>query len=215
LHAGATFDPQVTDPGTYVYYVTQTLYGQESAADTVILRVLSHIETSFLLALIQEGVDTNGDSQINPEEAEAVTWLDVAGYGITDMTGIENFFNLETLYCGDNQFASLDVSSNSALKYLDCSGHLYITVTPLQSLNLSGCAALTHLNCSSSKLASLDLSGCTSLTWLNCSYNPLTYLDLSANTRLETLNCSANQLHCLDLRNNTLLGSGNEDPIRP
>jgi hypothetical protein len=213
LHAGATFDPQVTGPGTYVYYVTQTLYGQESAADTVILRVLSHIETSFMLALIQEGVDTNGDSQINPEEAEAVTWLDVAGYGITDMTGIENFFNLETLYCGDNQFASLDVSSNSALKYLDCSGHLYITVTPLQSLNLSGCAALTHLDCSSSKLTSLDLSGCTSLTWLNCSYNPLTYLDLSANTRLETLNCSANQLHCLDLRNNTLLGSGNEDPI--
>jgi len=209
LHAGAYFEPQVTDPGTYVYFVTQTLYEQESAPDTVVLRVLGHFSTSFILALIQEGVDTNGDSQINPEEAEAVAYLNVAGYEITDMTGIENFFNLDTLYCGNNNFASLDVSGNSALKYLDCSGHLYITVTPLQTLDLSGCAGLTYLNCSSSKLTGLDLSGCTALTHLNCSYNRLTNLDLSANTRLEHLNCAANQLSCLDIANNALIGSEN------
>jgi len=190
LHAGAYFDPQITDPGTYVYYVTQTLYQQESAPDTVILRVLGHISTSLLVALIQEGVDTNGDSQINIEEAKALSFLNVAAYGITDMTGIETFFNLDTLYCGDNHFASLDVSTISTLKYLDCSGYLYTSVTPLQRLNLSGCTGLTYLNCSSSKLTSLDLS---------------------ANTRLEYLNCAANQLICLDLRNNTLIGSGNED----
>ncbi len=209
LHAGAYFNPQLTDPGTYAYYVTQTLYQQESAPDTVILRVLSHIETSFLLALIQEGVDTNGDSQINPEEAEAVTYLNVAAYGITDMTGIDNFFNLDTLYCGENNFASLDVSSNRALKYLDCSGHLFINLTPLQTLNLSACTELSYLNCSSSKLTSLDLSSCTALSYLDCSYNRLTYLDLSASTRLEYLNCAANQLSCLDISNNTLIGSGN------
>jgi hypothetical protein len=211
LHAGAYFDPQVTDPGIYVYYVTQTLYQQESKPDTVIHRVLGSMSPSLLVALIQEGVDTNGDSRISPGETESVTWLNVSGYGITDMTGIEAFFNLDTLYCGDNNFPSLDVSSNLSLKYLDCSGYLYITVTPLQTLNLSGCAELTWLDCSSSELTGVDLSGCTALTWLNCSYNRLTYLDLSANTRLEYLNCAANQLRCLDIRNNTLLGSGNED----
>jgi len=209
LHAGASFEPQVSDPGTYMYYVTQSLYQQESAADTVILRVLRQISTSLLLALIQEGVDTNGDSQINPKEAEVVIYLNVAGYEITDMTGIDNFFNLDTLYCSDNNFDSLDVSAIPALKYLDCSGHLYITVTPLQTLNLSGLTELSYLNCSSSKLTGLDLSGCTALTWLDCSYNPLTYLDLSANTKLEYLNCAANQLSCLDISNNTLIGSGN------
>jgi hypothetical protein len=209
VHTGAYFEPQVSDPGTYVYYVTQTLYQQESAADTVILRILRPIGTSFLLALIQEGVDTNGDSRIDPKEAEAVTHLDVAAYGITNMTGIETFLNLDTLICGDNNFDSLDLSSNTALSYLDCSGHLYTTVTPLQSLNLTGCTDLAHLNCSSSQLTSLDLSGCTNLTWLDCSFNPLTYLDLSANTRLEHLNCAANDLSCLDISNNTLLGSGN------
>jgi len=209
LHTGAHFDPEITDPGTYFYYVTQTLYEQESAPDTVILRVLDNIHTSLLLALIQEGVDTNGDSRINPEEAEAVTFLDIAGYGITDMKGIETFFNLDTLYCGDNNFASLDVSSNLALRYLDCSGHPLISVTPLQSLNVSGCTGLTWLNCSSCLLTGLDLSSCTALTWLDCSFNRLTHLDLIANTGLEYLNCAANLLSCLDISNNTLIGSGN------
>jgi hypothetical protein len=163
------------------------------------------------VALIQEGVDTNGDSQISIEEAKALSFLNVAAYGITDMTGIETFFNLDTLYCGDNRFASLDVSTISTLKYLDCSGYLYTSVTPLQSLNLSACTGLTYLNCSSSKLTNLDLSSCTVLSYLDCSFNRLTYLDLSVNTRLEYLNCAANQLICLDLRNNKLIGSGNAD----
>ncbi len=209
LHAGAYFEPQLTDPGTYVYYVTQTLYQQESAIDTVILRHLGQMSISLLRALIEEGVDTNGDSQINPEEAEAVTYLDVSGYDITDMAGIDAFVNLDTLYCGENIFTSLDLSSNSALRYLDCGGHLYITVSPLQRLNLSGCTRLTYLDCSSSELNSLDLSGCTALSYLDCSFNRLTRLDLSANTELEYLNCAANQLSCLNLSNNTLIGSEN------
>jgi hypothetical protein len=209
LHNGTYFDPEITDPGTYVYYVTQTLYEQESAPDTVILRVLRHISTSLLLALIQEGVDTNGDSRINPEEADIVTYLDVTGYGIKDMTGIETFLNLDTLYCGENNFTSLDVSSIPNLRYLDCSGHLDITVTPLQELNLSGCTELTWLDCSSSKLTSLDLSGCTALSYLDCSFNLLTSLDLTANTSLKYLSCAANQLSCLDISNNTLIGSEN------
>ena len=211
LHAGAYFDPQVRDPGTYMYYVTQTLYQQESAPDTVILRVLGHISTSLLVALIQEGVDTNGDSHISIEEAEALTFLSVAGYDITDMSGIETFYKLDTLYCGDNHFTSLDVSSLSTLMYLDCSAYLFTSATPLQSLNLSGCTGLTYLNCSSSKLTSLDLSTCTALTYLDCSFNHLTNLDLITNTRLGYLNCAANQLLCLDLRNNTEIGSGNAD----
>ncbi|MGW8316144.1 MAG: T9SS type A sorting domain-containing protein [Bacteroidales bacterium] len=210
LHTGAEFVPQLTDPGTYVYYVTQTLYQQESEVDTVILRHLGQISISFLRALIEEGVDTNGDSQINPEEAEAVTYLDISGYDITDMAGIEAFFNLDTLYCGGNIFTSLDLSSNAALRYLDCGGHLYLTVSPLQRLNLSGCTGLTYLDCSSSELNSLDLSGCTALDYLDCSFNHLTNLDLSANTRLEYLNCAANQLSCLNISNNTLIGSETE-----
>jgi len=68
-------------------------------------------DQSFLAALLEgtpdgEGglkiIDTNGDGQISYAEAEAVTYLDVSDRGITDMSGIEEFFNLEDLLCSGN-----------------------------------------------------------------------------------------------------------------
>jgi len=54
-------------------------------------------DNNFLNALIELGIDTNGDGIISPAEAEVVTSLNVRGGNISDMTGIEAFFNLDTL----------------------------------------------------------------------------------------------------------------------
>ena len=75
-------------------------------------------DSAFLYALIEEGVDINGDSLIIYDEAEAITYLTVSGESISDMTGIEAFINLDTLYCSGNQLTSLNVSNNISLKYL-------------------------------------------------------------------------------------------------
>ncbi|MCK4466266.1 MAG: hypothetical protein KAU83_11195 [Bacteroidales bacterium] len=77
-------------------------------------------DDNFLNALIDLGVDTNGDGIISPAEAEVITFLDVSHRGISDMTGIEFFVNLDTLDCSFNRLASLDFSNNTALKFLDC-----------------------------------------------------------------------------------------------
>jgi Leucine-rich repeat (LRR) protein len=74
--------------------------------------------TAFLNALIDEGVDTNGDKLINYVEAEAITYLDVSSKNISDMTGIEAFVNLVTLDCSWNELTSLDISDNKALTKL-------------------------------------------------------------------------------------------------
>jgi Leucine-rich repeat (LRR) protein len=60
-------------------------------------------DTAFLYALIDESVDTNGDSLISYAEAEAVTYLEFSYKIISDMTGIEAFINLDTLDCYHNQ----------------------------------------------------------------------------------------------------------------
>ena len=39
--------------------------------------------------------------------------------GIADLTGIEYFFALESLYCYGNKLTTLDVRHNSALTVLD------------------------------------------------------------------------------------------------
>ena len=64
---------------------------------------------AFLNALIEEGVDTNGDGEISMGEAAAITSLDISEDSISDMTGIEKFVNLDTLLCYSNQISSLDV----------------------------------------------------------------------------------------------------------
>jgi Leucine-rich repeat (LRR) protein len=65
-------------------------------------------DTAFLHALIDEGVDTNGDSLISYAEAEAITTLNVTHRNISNLTGIEAFVNLDTLDCSFNQLTSLD-----------------------------------------------------------------------------------------------------------
>ena len=48
------------------------------------------------------------------------------------------------------------------------------------------------LYCYSNQLESLDVSGCTALTELSCYSNQLTSLDVSANTALTELYCENN-----------------------
>jgi len=115
-------------------------------------------DDSFLAALIEKGVDTDGDGKISPEEAEVIISLDVSEKSISDLTGIEAFINLDTLDCSFNQLTSLDVSKIIYLKYLKCNNN---------------------------KLYTLDVSNNTNLTDLNCSNNYwLTSLDISNNSKL-------------------------------
>ncbi len=162
-------------------------------------------DTAFLYALIDEGVDTNGDSLISNNEAEVVTSLDVSEMGITDMTGIEAFINLDSLLCNSNTLINLDVSNCMSLSYLDCAANQLI------SLNVSGCIGLKRLNCGSyydnsgNLLTELDVSNNTALETLFCASNQLTSLDLKDNRNLEILYCRNNQLTGLDLSNMTAL----------
>ena len=142
-------------------------------------------DTAFLAALIEEGVDTNKDGQISYAEAEDAINLNVVDRGITNMTGVEAFVNLEELNCFANQLTSLDISNNTLLK------ELYCPVNQLTSLDVSKNIALEVLMCSYNQLTSLDVSKNINLIsgfaigrtpGLDCSGNLLTTLDVSNNT---------------------------------
>ena len=147
------------------------------------------------------GVDY--DDYVFTANINTVTDLDVSnsfsGWGITDLTGIEGFADLNDLRCNGNQLTSLDLSNNIALTYLVCSWN------QLTSLDLSNNIALTYLRCGDNQLTSLDVSQFTALNWLDCGWNLLPSLDVSQNTALTNLNCWANQLTSLDVTQNTAL----------
>jgi len=156
-------------------------------------------DPNFLDALIWWGVDKNDDSVISSREAEAAIMLYVSDRDISDMSGIEAFINLESLYCANNQLTGLDVSACSSLTFLDCG------LNQLTELDLSSNSDLTTLYCGWSELTYLDVSNSEYLVFLDCGCNQFTSLDVSGNPLLHALYCGWNQLTNLDLTTNPAL----------
>lgn len=161
-------------------------------------------DTAFLNALFEAGVDENGDGQISIGEAEATSFITIWPSNVTDLTGIEAFINLDSLRIYMNPVTTIDISNNTALRFLECTG------CQLSTLDISKNIELRHLDCSggatmSNALTSLDVSGNRALESLICSENQLTALDISNNSALISLFCGRNQLSDLDVSNNTAL----------
>ncbi len=153
-------------------------------------------DPNFEQALIDLGYDTapiNGS--VLTANISSVTNLNVEEYGITDLTGIEDFTDLNDLRCGVNEIMSLDVSNNNALEVLWCSGN------QLTSLDLSNNTALLYLNFSYNQLTSLDVSNNSALIIFYCRFNQLTSLDLTNNIDLGYMYFENNPLTTIDIRN--------------
>lgn len=157
---------------------------------------VSFTDNEFLSALIQLGVDTDGNNQIGFKEAEAVTSLNLTGFSLENLGGIEAFVNLDTLICYETGISTLNVSENTKLEFLYCS------LNSLASLDVTNNTKLTFLHCAGNDLTSLDLSKNTLLKRLDVNRNELTALDVSSNPALTELLCADNSIFSLDVSNN-------------
>ena len=79
-------------------------------------------------------------------QANNITVMIVSSKSISDLTGINYFPNLRTLYCQNNTLTSLNVSALTSLQYLDCSGN------KLTSLTLPKVQSLCDVLCYGNKL---------------------------------------------------------------
>ncbi|WAC40263.1 T9SS type A sorting domain-containing protein [Pedobacter sp. SL55] len=145
-------------------------------------------------------INTDGDTEIQVEEAEAFTGtINCNHRNITDLTGIEAFVNITALLANNNQLTELNVTKNTALKFLFCENN------QLKSLDVTQNIALEMMYCNSNKITSLDLKNNTVLNALLCDDNLLTDLDVSKNTALMRLICGKNPISSLDISNNIAL----------
>ena len=148
-----------------------------------------------------------GDGILNDSVLTAniinVTYLNLNNQSIDDLTGIEDFLNLEYFECwgnnllnGGDGYGELDLSNNTKLINID------VNYTNLTSLNVNNLSLLQSLSCSNNWLTSLNLSDNTLLHSLSSDNNLLNELDLSLNINLGGLLLGHNpQLTYLDLRN--------------
>ena len=185
-------------------------------------------DDNFELALIGMGYDNFLDDYVLTSNISSMTYLNVGGHNIQDMTGVEDMLGLITLYCDQNQITDLDVSNLIYLENLGCGcscsgGNL------LSSLDISQNTRLKWLQCEQNSISSLDLSNNLLLESLEIGWNPITALNVSANislkfldaynfplatltsidvtnnSNLEVLNIGSNQITSLDLSNNSKL----------
>ena len=190
----------------------------------VIVSVGDVIEKLLLeLDLDSDGVE-NGE--ISASDIYGVTELNIpSGYSITNLDGIGIFANLETLVVKDKGLTSLDLSNNSALKYLDCSNNLltsldlsnnlnltYIDVSynPITPVSLILPATYSPTNEAFDPLSDKNLSPAnvlanTTLIYLNISNTDMTSIDISDFESLDTLDVSGSKLDSLDVSANVSL----------
>jgi Leucine-rich repeat (LRR) protein len=170
------------------------------------------ISSEFEDKLIALGIDKDGkNGAVLSADILNTTTLDLSNSGISDLSGIEYFINLEKLICSGNSLTSLNLTSNTLLKYVDCSNNPLSTLdvsknTLLEELYCDGATAITNKTINaktnnSKGLVELDLSNNLQLKKLSCSNNQINSLDLSKNTLLTFVNCSNNNLHNLNLKN--------------
>ena len=138
-------------------------------------------------------IDTDENGILSQDERMAVKNMDVRGYAVYGLKGIEYFTELRELDCTNRPIGSLNLSKNTKLEQLRCKN------SGLTQLDLSNNPEIAVLDCSNNNLGNLDLSNNTKLENLNCSYDELNELDVKENKELRELICIGNYLKKLDV----------------
>ena len=158
---------------------------------------LTFSDDNFKAYCLQE-FDTNQDGRFSRYEAESVRSVVCPSRGITSLTPIESFVNLQHIDCSDNELELLSLDQNTELLSVNCSNNR------LTELSLDHLRRLAELTCHNNRLSHLRLDYTQSLRRLDCRFNLLSTLDLSAcstllqadtrsNPDLTTIYCRAGQ----------------------
>ncbi len=158
-------------------------------------------DANFKAALIEEGVDTNNDGEIQFLEAEAVISLFISYNQIVSVEGIQSFTNLNYFYAYNNLIEEIDLSQNIDLVYIDLSGNSLSEVDLTNNINLE------NIKIGSNNLSEIDLTQNINLVNIEITNNELTELDLTLNINLINIEVGSNLLTNLAVPNNNSLES--------
>lgn len=199
---------------------SQTMYSLSCSSSNIV----SIPDSNFEQALIDENIDSDGvvNGQVLESDVIGVTYLDVNSKSISDLTGIEAFAALETLFVHNNNLSTINVSQNSELTGLvaalnqltgiDVSNNtklvsLSLSDNLITDLEVSNNTGLFQIYINNNLLESLDVSTLLDLEELSVNNNDIDVLQINTNSKLRILDCSFNEITVLNLLSNTDLQS--------
>lgn len=163
-------------------------------------------DNNFEQALIDKGYDSgvidNYVLTININNLNEIFLMD---YNISDLTGIEDFINLDHLQIRNNNLTEINISSLKKLKTINCNDN------KLEEINILNKLELEILNCNNNLLKKINTKNNTLLESINFSNNNLDSLNFSNNKNLLFVNLNNNSLKYLNIKNtnNEIINSFN------
>lgn len=157
-------------------------------------QIVSIPDANFKAKLIEIGIDTNNNGEIEVTEATGYGGaIDVSASDIHSLEGILSFTHITALYCNDNALTELNLTNWGNVDIVDLDfAHNQITEIDLTGLDL------LYLNVSYNQLTQLEIPNATVAEYYDISGNAYTTVSLSADM-LYAIECSDTQLTSLDL----------------
>ncbi len=193
-------------------------------------RISSLFSDQELADYVKSHFDLDKDGNLDEDEIDAVTEIDISWTEIYSLVGIEIFENLEKLNCSNTNvyyisfyntnLKELYAAKNKNLKTINCYNNklaildahenpslenVSVGRNELTAINVSGCSALKELRCDINKIDKLDLKDLVSLENLYCGANKLKEIDVTENKQLKDLRFYSNELTSINLSQNAEL----------
>ncbi len=140
--------------------------------------------------------DIPNDNYVPTANISSLSNLDISNNSISDLTGLEDFTELQSLNCSSINIGNrLDLRPNTNLTEIICANN------QIDSLFVSDNYIIQTLDISSNQFLEINIEVFSDLISFKCDDNQFTDLDLSVNTNLTEISCATNQLVTLSVNN--------------
>ena len=159
-------------------------------------------DTNLELALIELGYDDIPDNYIDSDKVSEILVLDLSNKQLTDLTGLENFINLENLDLSSNQLTQVPIVNFTNLKSLNLNNNLLSVLDlsfneKINSLNASNNSDLTCIKVGPSLYDNLPVGYVADQASFELECNcPTLTLTSGFNSKVQTL-CSGEPMNTI------------------
>ena len=159
-------------------------------------------DTNFELSLIELGYDDIPDGYIDSNKVSEILVLELSNKQLTDLTGLENFINLENLDLSSNQLTQVPIVNFTNLKSLNLNNNLLSVLDlsfneKINSLNASNNSDLTCIKVGPSLYDNLPVGYVADQASFELECNcPTLTLTSGFNSKVQTL-CSGEPMNTI------------------
>lgn len=154
-------------------------------------------DDNFEQALINKGYDSGPlDDYVLTSNINSIKEIFLMNLNISDLTGIEDFTDLNHLQVNNNNLSTININNLLKLNTLSCENN------NITFLNISNNINLKNLFLDNNSLQSLNTDKNILLSFISIVNNNIESLNFSLNTELTLVELNNNNLSFLDLRNN-------------